>query len=126
MALDKVQIATVWVNDLDHALHFYTHVLRLKKRADMRFGEGQRWLTVAPRDDDVEIALQPGERGEAGRFTGIVFGSADPERTVAELKARGVEFIQEPESRGMGRRDGAVQGPDGNVFVLHSAQADGD
>ena len=126
MALDKVQIATVWVNDLDHALHFYTHVLRLKKRADIRFGEGQRWLTVAPRDDDVEIALQPAERGEVGRVTGIVFGSADPERTVAELKARGVEFIQEPESREWGAGMAQFRDPDGNVFVLHSARAEGD
>jgi predicted enzyme related to lactoylglutathione lyase len=126
MALDKVQIATVWVNDLDHALHFYTHVLRLKKRADMRFGEGQRWLTVAPRADDVEIALQPAERGEVGRFTGIVFGSADPERTASELKARGVEFTQEPERRECGAVMAQFRDPDGNVFVLHSAQAGGD
>jgi lactoylglutathione lyase len=121
MPLDSIQIATVWVTDLGHSLHFYTHILGLVKRADQELGEGGRWVTVAPRDESTAITLRPaGEHGEAGRFTGIVFGSADPEETAERLKRNGVEFTREPERQEWGAVMAEFRDPDGNGFVLHS------
>jgi predicted enzyme related to lactoylglutathione lyase len=126
MPLDSIQIVTVWVNDLTHSLHFYTHLLGLEKRVDQEFGEGDRWVTVAPRGESTEITLRPaGEHGEPGRFTGIVFGSSDPETTAERLKRNGVEFTREPERQEWGaprERGAEFRDPDGNVFVLHSAR----
>jgi lactoylglutathione lyase len=124
MALESIQIVTVWVSDLNHALHFYTHILGLKKRADQTFGDGDRWITVAPRDESTELTLRPaGEHGEAGRFTGIVFGASDPEATAEQLKLAGVEFTREPEPQPWGALMGEFRDPDGNGFVLHSSGA---
>jgi predicted enzyme related to lactoylglutathione lyase len=46
----KIQWATVYVNDQDKALHFYTDVLGFQKKADISKG-GYRWLTVTSGDD---------------------------------------------------------------------------
>jgi catechol 2,3-dioxygenase-like lactoylglutathione lyase family enzyme len=122
MALDRIQVVTVWVTDLDHSLHFYTHLLGLEKRADQSFGEADRWLTVAPRGESTEIVLRPaGEHGEAGRFTGIVFGAEDVEGTAERLRSNGVEFTREPERQSWGATMAEFRDPDGNGFVLHSS-----
>ena len=34
--------------DQDAALEFYTEVLGLEKRVELPFGEGNRWIEVAP------------------------------------------------------------------------------
>jgi catechol 2,3-dioxygenase-like lactoylglutathione lyase family enzyme len=126
MPLESIQIVTVWVNDLNHALHFYTHILGLEKRSDQEFGEADRWVTVAPKGESTEITLRPaGEHGEAGRFTGIVFGSRDPRETFERLNRNGVEFTREPELQEWGaprERGAEFRDPDGNGFVLHSVQ----
>ncbi len=103
MALDSLQIVTVYVTDLDGAVTFYTEKLGLEKRADMPFGDGQRWLTVAPRGAETEIALQPAEPGRPGGFTGIVFGSDDPEATAATWRRAGSSSPSGPSGRSGGR-----------------------
>jgi predicted enzyme related to lactoylglutathione lyase len=123
MRLDSIQIVTVWVSDLRHSLHFYTHVLGLEKRSDQAFGEADRWVTVAPKGEPTVITLRPaGEHGEAGRFTGIVFGSSDPVAAAERLKRNGVEFTRDPEPQEWGGVMGEFRDPDGNGFVLHSVQ----
>jgi predicted enzyme related to lactoylglutathione lyase len=123
MSLETIQIVTVWVSDLNHSLHFYTHVLGLRKRSDEALGESNRWVTVAPKDESTVIALRPaGEYGEAGRFTGIVFGSKDPLATAERLKRNGVRFTREPEQQEWGGWMGEFRDPDDNRFVLHSLQ----
>jgi predicted enzyme related to lactoylglutathione lyase len=53
----KIKLTTVYVNDQDKALRFYTEVLGFVKKAD--FSQGPyRWLTVASAEDPDGIQLQ--------------------------------------------------------------------
>lgn len=106
---------TILVRDQDEALRFYTEVLGLEKRADVAFGPGMRWLTVAPRGQATpEIVLQqpnPAMHGEQnaqqmhemiGRGTTWVFETDDCPATYATLRERGVEFQSEPQEQPYG------------------------
>jgi uncharacterized glyoxalase superfamily protein PhnB len=111
--LDKLTTVNVWVNDQDEALEFYTKKLGMEVRDDVTVPEmgNFRWLTVAPPKSEVALALMtvPGPpvfdqetsdqlkalvaKGAAG---GLFFATDDCRGTYEELKAKGVEFSQEP------------------------------
>jgi catechol-2,3-dioxygenase len=59
------QVGTVFVPvaDQDRALEFYLDKLGFEKRADFPYGEGSRWIEVAPPGSEIAIALVPAERG---------------------------------------------------------------
>ena len=63
---------------------------------DVPYGEGDRWVEVAPGGGGTSIALVP-PRGEyqPGRMTGIALESADPAADQAELKGKGVDVDAE-------------------------------
>ena len=131
----KIANAQVWVHDQDEALEFYTKQLGMEVRQDVTVPElgDFRWLTVAPPgQDEVSIVLMaiPGppmfddETAEQIRalmfkgFAGTVFlTTEDCDASYAELKARGVEFTEEPEDRPYGR-DTGFRDPSGNSFRL--------
>ncbi|MBV8714551.1 MAG: VOC family protein, partial [Chloroflexi bacterium] len=46
--VSKVANIIIPVADQDRALEFYTDVLGLEKRVDAPFGNGGRWIEVAP------------------------------------------------------------------------------
>jgi catechol 2,3-dioxygenase-like lactoylglutathione lyase family enzyme len=45
------------VSDQDRAIDFYVDKLGFEKRADIPFGNGYRWVEVAPGDAETTIAL---------------------------------------------------------------------
>ena len=47
--ITQLAIIPILVADQDEALRFFTEKLELEKRADMIYGPGLRWLTVAPK-----------------------------------------------------------------------------
>lgn len=93
------QIGTVIVNvaDQDRALQFYTEKLGFEQRADIPFGNGQRWLEVAPAGADTTIAIVPPRPGDTagGAQTGIALSTSDVDSDHADLKARGVDVDAE-------------------------------
>ncbi len=95
------------VSDQDEAIAFYTGKLGFSLTADVPFGEGDRWVEVAPPGGGAAIALVP-PRGDyqAGRMTGIALESSDPRADHAELKANGVDV------------DAELMGGDGTVPLL--------
>lgn len=131
----KIATTQLWVHDQDEALAFYTQKLGMEVVQDVTVPEmgNFRWLTVAPKgQQEVAIVLMaiPGapvmdpETGEQVRqvmakgFAGAVFlTTEDCKATVAELKARGVEFTEEPEDRPYGM-DAGFRDPSGNTFRL--------
>ena len=131
----KIATTQLWVHDQDEALAFYTQKLGMEVVQDVTVPEmgNFRWLTVAPKGpQEVAIVLMaiPGapvmdpETGEQVRevmakgFAGAVFLTTDDcKATVAELKARGVEFTEEPEDRPYGM-DAGFRDPSGNSFRL--------
>jgi catechol 2,3-dioxygenase-like lactoylglutathione lyase family enzyme len=131
----RIAHAQLWVHDQDEALAFYTEKLGMEVRADVTVPElgDFRWLTVAPPGQDgISVALMaiPGppvfdaETSEqvknlmAKGCAGTVFLTTDDlKASYDELKARGVEFVDEPEERPYGI-DSSFRDPSGNHFRL--------
>jgi uncharacterized glyoxalase superfamily protein PhnB len=131
----KIANAQLWVHDQEEALAFYTEKMGMETRSDVTLPElgDFRWLAVSPPgQEDVSIVLMaiPGEpvmdsatQGQvrdltAKGFTSTVFLTTDDVRGEYErLKARGVEFTQEPEERPYGI-DTGIRDPSGNNLRL--------
>jgi predicted enzyme related to lactoylglutathione lyase len=131
------QLATVqvWVHDQEEALAYYTEKLGLELREDVTVPEmgNFRWLTVGvPGQDDVAIVLMavPGppvfeeetraqihELLAKGASGGLFFATDDCRGAYEELKARGVEFTQEPTEVPYGI-DAGLRDPSGNQFRM--------
>jgi catechol 2,3-dioxygenase-like lactoylglutathione lyase family enzyme len=133
--LKQLTNVTVWVHDQDEALAFYTEKLGMELRDDVTVAEmgNFRWLTVGvPGQPDVAIVLMavPGPpvfdtetqnqlqalvaKGAAG---GLFFATDDVQSTYEELKARGVEFQQEPTEQPYGI-DAGFRDPSGNQMRM--------
>jgi uncharacterized glyoxalase superfamily protein PhnB len=131
----RIANSQLWVHDQDEALDFYTKKLGFEVRSDVTMPElgDFRWLTVGPPgQEDFAITLMaiPGapvmdddsrEKVKdlmAKGFAGTVFLTTDDCRaSYEELKARGVEFTEEPEERPYGI-DAGFRDPSGNSFRL--------
>ena len=131
----RIANAQLWVHDQDEALAFYTQKLGMEVRADVTLPEmgDFRWLAVGPAGQpDVAIVLMaiPGppvmDEATAGQvrelsakgFAGTVFLTTEDVRADYEaLKARGVEFSEEPTEQPYGI-DSAFRDPSGNHFRL--------
>jgi catechol 2,3-dioxygenase-like lactoylglutathione lyase family enzyme len=105
--ITRVGRVMVPVADQDEAIAFYTSKLGFTLSADVPFGDGERWVEVAPPGGGASLALVP-PRGDyqAGRMTGVALESADPRADHAELRASGVDVDQE------------LMGGDGTVPLL--------
>ena len=132
----KIASAHLWVHDQEVALKYWTEKVGMEVRQDVSLpdlGSTFRWLTVGPRgQDDVSIVLMavpgPPVMDEATRqqvldvtakgFAGTVFLTTDDCRaTYEELKARGVEFTEEPHEMPYGI-DCGFRDPSGNSVRL--------
>ena len=116
--ITKLSHATFYVLDQDKAYDFYVNKLGFEVRTDAPMGPGARWLTVGPKGQpDMELvlyAVQPGMALdedsakhlravlEKGKLGGGVFEADDCRKTYAELKSKGVQFIQPPKDQPYG------------------------
>jgi catechol 2,3-dioxygenase-like lactoylglutathione lyase family enzyme len=93
----KVGVVVVPVSDQDRAIAFYVDTLGFEKRADVPFGEGYRWVEVAPEGADTRIAIVPPPPGKpTGNVeTGIGLETDDIDALHAELKSRGADVDDE-------------------------------
>ena len=106
----RIVVTSVFVDDQDVALAFYTEKLGFIKKTEFPAGE-HRWLTVtAPDDPDgIELALEPSDHPAVGPFRqalvedGIPYTSFAVDDVDAEyerLQALGVRFTQAPLAMG--------------------------
>ena len=131
----RIANAQLWVHDQDEALAFYTEKLGFEVQTDATLPElgDFRWLTVSPAEQpdfaivlmaipgppvmDEEVTNQVRSLMAKG-FAGTVFlTTEDCQASYEELKARGVEFTEEPEERPYGI-DAGFRDPSGNSFRL--------
>jgi catechol 2,3-dioxygenase-like lactoylglutathione lyase family enzyme len=102
----RIVVTSVFVDDQDKALRFYTNVLGFVKKTDTPVGE-HRWLTVvAPEDPNgTELLLEPDVHPAVRSYKralvedGIPFTSFAVQDVGAEyerLRAVGVRFTQPP------------------------------
>jgi catechol 2,3-dioxygenase-like lactoylglutathione lyase family enzyme len=106
----RIHLTSVFVDDQERALQFYTEVLGFVKKHDVPLGE-DRWLTVvSPEDPDgTELLLEPSGHPAAKPFKdalvadGIPYTSFAVEDVHAEyerLSGLGVRFTQQPTEMG--------------------------
>jgi catechol 2,3-dioxygenase-like lactoylglutathione lyase family enzyme len=102
----RITVTSVFVDDQDKALRFYTEVLGFEKKTEIPLGEA-RWLTVVSPDqpNGTELLLEPDGHPAVRPFKDALvadgipftsFGVDDVAGEVERLKARGVTFTQEP------------------------------
>ena len=105
--ITQVGRVMVPVSDQDAAIGFYKETLGFSLAADIPYGDGERWVEVAPPGGGTALALVP-PQGEyqPGRMTGIALTSPDPRADHAELKGKGVDV------------DAELMGGDGTVPLL--------
>ena len=95
--VSKIGTVVIPVADQDREIEFYVEKLGFEKRADVPFGNGQRWVEVAPGDAVTTIALAPPPPGRStgNRETGIGLQTEDIDAFHAELKSAGVDVDAE-------------------------------
>jgi len=102
----KIKLTSVYVDNQDKALHFYTEVLGFVKKADFSNGPF-RWLTVAsPEDSDgTELQLALNNNPAAKTYQQALFQQSQPaamfftddvQADYDRVKARGAEFTMPP------------------------------
>jgi catechol 2,3-dioxygenase-like lactoylglutathione lyase family enzyme len=84
-AVSHVGTIIIPVADQDRALAFYRDALGFEVRLDGAFGDGQRWLEVAPPGAETSLALVP-----AGGIE-VSLATRDAAADHAALRARGVD-----------------------------------
>jgi predicted enzyme related to lactoylglutathione lyase len=117
--IKAIKFASVPVTDQDRALAFYTQKLGLRVLTDSPFDGERRWIELGIPRAETKLVLftAPGQEKLIGGFMNVTFAADDVEATAKELKARGVEFVQEPRKADWGTA-AIFKDPDGNQFVL--------
>lgn len=106
----KIKLSSVFVDDQEKALNFYTGVLGFVKKNDIPVGDA-RWLTVVSPEapDGVELVLEPNGNPAAQiyqkalRTQGIpatAFASGDITKEYERLLKLGVTFTMPPTKAG--------------------------
>ena len=102
----KIKVTTVYVDDQDKSLRFYTDVLGFVKKAD--FSQGPyRWLTVASPEepDGTELQIERNDNPAAKAFQQAMFQQGQPaamfyvddvQRDYERMRALGAEFTMPP------------------------------
>ncbi|MRH41553.1 VOC family protein [Aquibacillus halophilus] len=106
----KIIVTSIFVENQDKALEFYSETLGFVKKHDVPTGE-HRWITlVSPGEQDgTELLLEPNEHPAAKEYQeklfedGIpvtMFGVADIRKEHKRLMEKGVQFTMEPTDMG--------------------------
>lgn len=108
------------VSDQDRALEFYTETLGFETRTDVPYGDGDRWIDVAPPGRETTISIVPPREGDpVGIETRTGFTTDDVDADHEYLRSKGVDVDDEVMRMGdpvppmFFFRD-----PDGNSFLI--------
>jgi len=107
----KIVVTSVFVDNQDKALDFYTKVLGFVKKTEVPLGGEHRWLTVVSPDqpNGTELLLEPDSHPAVGPFKRALvkdgipctsFGVEDVQAEYKRLQAAGVRFTQPPVDMG--------------------------
>lgn len=106
----KIIVTSIFVEDQDKALKFYTETLGFVKKEDVPMGES-RWITLVSLDeeDGTELLLEPNDHPAAREYQkkisadGIpatMFGVEDVRKEYQRLAGHGVKFTMAPTEMG--------------------------
>jgi predicted enzyme related to lactoylglutathione lyase len=102
----KIKLTSIYVDDQEKALAFYTDVLGFTKKADFSNG-GFRWLTIASPDEpngtELQLAADDNPAGKAYQQAifqqgqpAVMFLTDDIKADYERIKAKGGEFKMPP------------------------------
>jgi catechol 2,3-dioxygenase-like lactoylglutathione lyase family enzyme len=119
--VSKLSTVVVPVSDQARAIEFYVEKLGFEKRVDVPFGNGYRWVEVAPAGAETTIAIVPPPPGKpTGNVeTGIGLYTDEIDAYHADLEANGVDV--DPEVSHMGDPVPPLfwlRDPDGNTLMV--------
>ena len=106
----KIIVTSIFVEDQDKALSFYTETLGFLKKEDVPVGDF-KWLTVVSPDyqEGTELLLEPNDNSAAKAYQKAIFeqgipatlfGVSDIHSEYERLKKLGVQFKMEPTRAG--------------------------
>lgn len=132
--IERFSHVTLYVNDQEEALHFFTENLDFVVRIDFRMETGFRWLTVSPRDQhdsqivlaridgphlDPQVSASIKQLLASGKLPpALVMQTSDCRQTCNELAAKGVQIISPPQDHFHGV-EATFSDNSGNRFTLH-------
>ena len=106
----RIKLTSVYVDDQDKALKFYTEVLGFVKKRDIPVGEFKFLTVVSPEEPDgTELLLEPSENPATQAFKKAVFEQGIPlatffvediQKEFVRMKKLGVKFTMEPTPMG--------------------------
>lgn len=113
------QVATVAVPvaDPERALGFYVGTLGFEKRRDVPFGEGRRWIEVAPAGSETTVALAPPGEVPIGVDTGIRLTTSDCKADHRRLSDAGADVGEIMSWPGVPPMF-SMRDPDGNTLYV--------
>jgi predicted enzyme related to lactoylglutathione lyase len=123
----KIKLTSVYVDDQEKALRFYTEVLGFSKKADFSNGPF-RWLTVASAEDmngtELQLALNNNPAAKAYQQAlfqqsqpAVMFFTDDIKGDCERIKARGAEFAM-PRTEVTGSTIAQVNDTCGNLVQI--------
>lgn len=121
------RLAVLYVGDQSRTKEFLVGTLGFEPVVDVPRGDGGRWVEVRPPGAQTCVALAAvgpdvlaALHARAGRMAIGWFDCDDLDATCAELRARGVEFVVEPQATPWreGGRWAQIRGHDGNLYGL--------
>ena len=129
--ITNISLLSLWVKDIDESLAFYTDVLGFEVGDDLQLGSDFRWCTIHhPKQPEIHIHLTTpsaplpdylieamNRAQDEGGLPGIGMNVDDCRATYEDLRAKGVEFLQEPEERPYGV-EALMRDNSGNWMVL--------
>ena len=106
----RIHLSSIFVDDQDKALRFYSEILGFLPKSDVPLGE-HRWLTVvSPEDPEgAELVLEPDTHPAVRPFKQALMGDGIPFTSFAvddvqaefeRLRGLGVQFTQQPLAMG--------------------------
>jgi catechol 2,3-dioxygenase-like lactoylglutathione lyase family enzyme len=118
--ISQIGTVIVPVSDQDRAIEFFVQKLGFEKRNDTPFGNGDRWVEVAPPGASTTIAIVPPREGDpVGIETRVGWATDDADASHASMLAQGVDVDEEVMRMG----DPVppmyfFRDPDGNKFMV--------
>jgi len=119
--IGPIQTVSLYVEDQDRSLAFYTETLGFEIRRDNPMNEVHRWIEVAPRGAETTLVLYPRamESNWQAHEPSLVLRADDVRTVYEELASAGVEIVMEPGEYPWGVF-ATIADPDGNQLSLRT------
>ena len=113
-----ISVVTLFVDDIDRTIEFYTKKLGWDKTMDAPMGPDTGWVTIAPKGEKVMFTLAKRTTQKAG-FSGTIMEVDDVYKTQEQLSKLGIEFPEPARTEPWGGW-AMFTDSEGNIHGLHS------